>query len=201
MPRVNKTIFVILGMLTHMPLTGYDIKKRIEKSVSYFWDAGFGQIYPSLKKMEQKGLVTKKVKMNENRPNRKVYTITESGRKILKEWLSTPSEKEKVRYEILLKLFFGSQITIDKTIHNIEDFRLRYSKELEGLNKIEKFLKHKLEGNSLPEENKEDHLFYFLTLLFGKHLYKAYLIWADEVIKMLKDTKYTRKDKNHGKHN
>lgn len=187
MSRDNKTIFVILGMLTHMPMTGYDIKKTVENSVSYFWNTGFGQIYPSLKKLEREGLVKKEVKLDESRPNRKVYTITESGREKLKKWLSIPSEKENIRYEMLLKLFFGSQVSVDKSIKNIENFKARYLKELDELGKIEKFLKSKMESGSFPFENKEDHIFYFLTLLFGQYVYKAYIEWADRASGILKN--------------
>jgi DNA-binding PadR family transcriptional regulator len=198
MSHNNKTVFVILGMLSHMPMTGYDIKKRIENSVGYFWNAGFGQIYPALKKLEDEGLVSKEVELDENRPNRKVYTITESGRKKLKEWLSIPSEREKVRYEVLLKLFFGSQVSLDKTISNIEGFRSRYSKEIEELGNMEKFLKNKMENGVLQPERKEDHIFYYLTLLFGQYIYKAYIEWADKTIGILKDNKYIKKAKSGG---
>ena len=39
---------VILGLLSHEDLTGYEIKKRMDTALKYFWGASYGSIYPSL---------------------------------------------------------------------------------------------------------------------------------------------------------
>ena len=182
MAKENQTRYAILGMLSHEPLSGYDIKKRIEISLSCFWSAGFGQIYPSLGKLEEEKLVTKRIETSENRPSRKIYTITEEGREELKTWLSTPVRQENVRYEILLKLFFGSQIPVESNIQNIAEFRSRNSANLETLKQFEQQLRGAL------TENK-DHIYYLLTVLFGQHVYNAYLTWADQAINMLEELK------------
>ncbi len=113
----NKTIYAILGLLHHEPFSGYDIRKRIETSVGYFWDAGYGQIYPALRKMAAAGLVTSETEKNEGRPDRKVHALTEKGRLELHKWLEEPAAREYVRYEILLKLFFGSLVPAKRNRH------------------------------------------------------------------------------------
>ena len=59
MAREKKIDMVILGLLSHEDLTGYDIKKRIDGAISFFWKGSFGNIYPALKDMENQGLITK----------------------------------------------------------------------------------------------------------------------------------------------
>lgn len=176
--RDNKTKYAILGLLSHQPLTGYDIKKRIEATISYFWDAGFGQIYPTLQKLETSGLVCKKVEMDENRPTRKVYTITKKGENELKKWLGRPVEKEVLRYEILLKLYFGSRISVSENLRNIKEFKDRGKRTLEILNGYEQDLKRVLSEN-------DDHLYYLLTVRFGQYVHQAYQAWAEEAAKLL----------------
>ncbi len=176
MPKENKTIYAILGLLCHESLTGYNIKKKLAM-IQYFWDAGFGQIYPALKELETAGLVTMQSLPGER--NRKLYTITDLGRDQLKKWLRTPAAKENVRYEILLKLFFGSQVPSVESINNIVDFRNRNQVNLKTLEGFEQSLK-----DVLPEST--DHLYYLLTVLFGKCIYQAYLKWADQAIEILK---------------
>src|SRR6266508_4499259 len=64
-------------------MTGYELKKFFDTSVAHFWNAELSQIYPALKAMESEGLVEMKVEVQNDRPNRKVYSITESGRREL----------------------------------------------------------------------------------------------------------------------
>lgn len=173
MAKDNKTLHAILGLLAHEDMTGYDIKKRIDNSLGFFWDAGFGQIYPSLSTLEGKGLVTKRTEVSEKRPKRIIYSITEAGREELKKWLKTPVEKESARYEILLRLFFGGQLTPGENIEKIEEFKSRN----QGLH--ETMLEYGKELKSIISQS-EDHLYIYLTILFGEKVYKAYLDWAEE---------------------
>ena len=59
MAKERKIDMVILGLLSHEDLTGYDIKKRIDGAISFFWKGSFGNIYPALKDMETQGLIIK----------------------------------------------------------------------------------------------------------------------------------------------
>jgi DNA-binding PadR family transcriptional regulator len=101
----------LLGFLNYGPHTGYEIKKVFDISVAHFWNAELSQIYPTLKALESEGLVDMNVEMQEDRPNRKVYSITDDGRRELVEWLGTPAEADQIREPLLVKLFFGSSLT------------------------------------------------------------------------------------------
>lgn len=180
MARDNKTIYAILGLLNHEDLTGYDIKKKIDVSLSFFWNVGFGQIYPTLKILVKDGLVTKWEEVNNGR-KRIVYSITDSGREELKKWLSIPVEKESVKYEILLKLFFGSVLSPNDNIKLIEEFRNRNKNGVDML----KLFKNEL-SKILDQDN--DHIYYYLTVLFGEKIYNAYMEWSEEAIKLLKES-------------
>lgn len=175
----NKTAYVLLGLLNHEPLTGYQIRKRIEISLGRFWDAGFGQIYPALQRLAEEGLVVCAAGSGEGRPGRKVYAITAEGREALKAWLAEPAVREYVRYEVLLKLFFGSLVPVERSIETIEAFRARYEGEPDRLERFAAELKA-----ALPES--PDHLYYLLTVRFGQRIYRAYLDWADEALAILR---------------
>lgn len=178
MAKENKTIYAILGLLNHEGMTGYDIKKRIDNSLKFFWDASFGQIYPSLKTLEEKGWVISKNHPGKEGPERIYYSITNEGRKHLIEWLSTPVEKEQVKYEILLKLFFGSAIEPKENIKNIKEFKERNLKLLQ----LFQVFKNQLE-QVINED--DDHTYFYLTVLFGEKIQRAYLEWADEAVGIL----------------
>ena len=55
--ELNKTSYVILGMLRLGRHTGYDIKQLVDVSTRFFWAASYGQIYPELARLEEAGLV------------------------------------------------------------------------------------------------------------------------------------------------
>jgi DNA-binding PadR family transcriptional regulator len=175
----NKTAYVLLGLLNHEPLTGYQMRKRIEISLGRFWDAGFGQIYPTLQHLAQEGLVSREAGGGEGRRERKVYAITARGREVLGAWLAEPAAREYVRYEVLLKLFFGSLVPVDRSIETLEAFRARYEGEPELMERFAAELRA-----ALPQS--PDHLYYLLTVLFGQHVYRAYLAWADEALALLR---------------
>lgn len=179
MAKENKTIYVILGFLSHEDLTGYDIKKRIDSSLSYFWGAGFGQIYPTLNLMEKSGWVNKRSDNMGQKLERIIYSITEEGRKQLITWLSSPVDNEYVKYEILLKLFFGNLLEVQKNIDNISTFKEKYAAQIPVLKGFETELKK-------VQQNSPDHLYFLLTVLFGEKVYKAYVEWAEEAIEILK---------------
>jgi len=153
-------------------LTGYEIKKRMDTRLKYFWGASYGSIYPTLSDLVNRGLATKIVS-TENKRNKLIYTITDDGRRYLKEWLKSPVEKDELRYETLLKLFFGNEEGASQAILHIEAFREKTEKEMLYLLGAEKALK---------EINDDDatHKYYLLTLEFGIKAYRAYLDWCEE---------------------
>ncbi len=70
----------ILGFLNYQPQTGYELKEVFDDSVQHFWSADQSQIYRTLNELMAENYVTMEVVPQDNRPNRKVYSITTSGR-------------------------------------------------------------------------------------------------------------------------
>lgn len=178
MATEKKIDCVILGLLSHEDLTGYEIKKRMDTALHYFWGASFGSIYPALGELVERGLATKRSDENSNR-NKQFYSITEKGREYLKAWLEVPAERDELRYETLLKLFFGSEAGESNALSHITAFEEKIKGEMPYLFGAENALK-----NSLAQD--ETHKYYLLTVQFGIKTYKAYLEWCEEAKKLLK---------------
>lgn len=179
MANEKKIDCVILGLISHEGLTGYEIKKRIDTTLKYFWSASYGSIYPALADLVRRGLATKR-EDTENKRNKLVYTITEDGRNYLKQWLSLPAEKDELRYETLLKLFFGNEQGTEQALSHIEAFREKTELELSELLEYENILKGCLDEDST-------HKYYLLTVEFGIKTYRAYLAWCREAENLLND--------------
>jgi DNA-binding PadR family transcriptional regulator len=98
---------VILGLLSRKPCSGYEIKRHFEEDFSFFYDASFGTIYPALSKMESQKLITKETVRQEGKPDKNVFTITAAGTERFQHYLKQPAEKEVLRSDFLMHLYFG----------------------------------------------------------------------------------------------
>lgn len=190
MAKDNTTRYILLGLLSHEPMSGYDMKKRIDRMVSQFWSVGYGQIYPTLGTLEEEGLIEKIMSETSKGPTRNVYAITPSGRDCVEKWLLLPEEREYVRYEILLKLFFGGKLNPAANLQRIKSFRMRHEQHLKMLNLFEENLKQVMDQDP-------DHKNYYITVRFGQYVYKAYLDWAQEALEMLGTKQKELEDESH----
>lgn len=173
----NKTHIVILGLLSEEALTGYDIKKRIDIRFRFFWNESFGQIYPQLKKMEQNGLITASQKQDGGRAAKK-YAITALGRTTLQRWLLEPPEKESVRIELLLKLYFADQGNPDILANHIRAFQAAHQQDLMILN----LFKQELQSIPDPHHHHENIM---SVIEFGIVTNQGYLTWCQDTLKKL----------------
>lgn len=164
---------VILGLLSHEPMTGYEIKKRMDTTLHFFWNASFGSIYPTLNTLVGDGMVTKMDTPQQGR-EKITYTITDAGRVRLREWLALPVTKDELRYETLLKLFFGGEAGADITLEHIERFESKVKGELPLLLRSVNVLEQ-IQGEA------KEHRYYLLTAMFGVKVYEAYLEWCGQV--------------------
>lgn len=174
--RNSKTQYVILGLLTEGPMTGYDIKKIIDIRFSFFWNESYGQLYPMLKALTDEQLITAD-KSSEGRA-KVTYAITAAGRLALKEWLAAPVEKETFRIELLLKMYFSGQTGTDVIKGHIQAYKETQLKQLTMLNGFEKEL------NSIADEH-DNHRDVLRVVAFGQKAYNAYIEWCDETLEYL----------------
>ena len=172
MANEKKLDRVILGMLCHQDMTGYEIKKRMDTVFRFFWGASYGSIYPTLRELVEGGLATKSASKRNGREN-VTYSITGNGRSYLRDWLALPAEKDELRYETLLKLFFSDEAGGEAALEHVQRFEEKIRRELGVL----RAMANQLEG--IQDENRA-HKYYLLTAKFGIKSYEAYLEWCEE---------------------
>ena len=97
--------YALLGLLARAPASGYDLIREMEEPVGFFWHARRSQIYPELARLEQTDLVAHEVVEQQDRPDKKVYRITEAGRAALAAWVTAPLRQPRDRDEFMLKIF------------------------------------------------------------------------------------------------
>nr|MCR5011524.1 PadR family transcriptional regulator [Lachnospiraceae bacterium] len=108
-----------------------------------------------------------------------LYRITDKGNESLKEWLKEEQANNDLKYETLLKLYFGGVEEREVTLHNIELFEEETRRSLSVLRIYRDNLEKVLYDG--------DHLNYYLTVTFGIDTYEAYLKWCTKAKKILRE--------------
>lgn len=94
-----------MSLLSREELSGYDLKRLMERPLGYFWSAKHSQIYPELARLEADGFVTHRVVEQQGKPDKKVFAITAEGREALKAWVTEPPAGRAARDELVLKAY------------------------------------------------------------------------------------------------
>ncbi len=98
----------MLALLERGPAHGYELKRSHDE---LFGDVAppvnVGQIYVTLGRLERDGLVVHHTEAGGDRPDRKVYEVTDVGRKTLRDWLAETSDLPVGKSDVILKLVAG----------------------------------------------------------------------------------------------
>jgi len=192
MPRVakeSKDKYAILGLLSHQPHNGYDLRERIMNTIGFFWpDLGYSKIYPTLKKLENQYLVRMEEipDPEEKRPSKKMYHITAGGRDALEDWINEPLDITSsinmfsIMQELLLKVYLGGNVEPENTINHIEIFKKYLKSSKHTLNGFVKELEPILNQN-------EDHKYILQTIKMGIEVSKAVMKWSNNAIKEIEE--------------
>ena len=181
--------YAILGFLNYLPLTGYDLKKMFDTSVQHFWPADQSQIYRTLARLTGQGFIEMQVIHQEDRPDRKVYHITEAGQAQLQGWLKGMPPAEPNRSAALIQVFFCGQLSDQEILAKFEAVAGMLRVILDRYHQIPAQLE---EYTSLVNSERESY-FWLLTLDLGLRSMRANLEWAENVIEELKQGKVPAK--------
>ena len=103
-----------LGVLSFKEASGYEIKREIEEGMfSHFIDASFGSIYPALTQLNAEGLVTLRAEEQTNRPDKKVYSISQAGKDYLAKSLAVVPARDKYKSEFLFEMLLQELLPVE----------------------------------------------------------------------------------------
>ncbi|WP_265443637.1 PadR family transcriptional regulator [Flexivirga meconopsidis] len=170
----------ILVSLAEQPASGYDLTRRFDKSIGFFWTATHQQIYRVLARMDADGLITGKRHSGGGvRPDRTVYRLTGAGQIRLTEWTREPTAETTQRSEFAVKVRampFGDRSAI---VADIRRQRAAHAAQLDY------YLADEQRHFPDPARLSGDELPVWLVLRGGIRQERGYVEWCDEMLAAL----------------
>lgn len=166
--------YLVLGMINRQPMTGYDITKELEKEWVDFWYADHSQIYPELRRLLKEELVSFEITIQGEKLEKKLYSITEKGRKDLINWILREEEDLIPKDMFKLKVYFSEALSIEEVKNNFNSQLKKHKMKLNSIkNEMEKIGK-------VDYELTSDFCNYVVMqgAVFREEAYIAWLLWC-----------------------
>jgi len=127
----------LLGLISIKPASGYDLKQTIERSIHFIWNATSPQIYSTLRKLRDEGLISSEELPQQGKPDKQIHSISPDGRKALEAFVSEPIRSSVTRDEVLLRIFFGNLSDPDDMRRELQSYLERAREERAYLETVE----------------------------------------------------------------
>ncbi len=177
----------ILGLLNYGSMTGYELMKVFEDSLVFFWKAQTSQIYRELDTIEKKGWVTSEMVIQQDKPNKKIFTVTEEGKKEFLRWLNEHSPHKTMQYrdELTMRMYFSASGDKEKLVKELELYASLNEEFYCRLEGVEKTIAHYAD----KVENPEEPLYWRMAIMRGLFNAEGNIKWVNACLKLLEDEK------------
>ncbi len=175
----------MLGLLSYRESTGYELTKMFEHSLNNFWHAQSSQIYRELNRIEKLGWASSESIIQDGRPNKRLYTITDAGREELAQWLrEAKTGFDNYHHAILLRIFFGAD-NPESTLELLRECAGECACALESYERsVPQVIRTYAE--LIPDGEKRSK-FWSMTLDYGLAQTRAALDWARRCIALIEE--------------
>lgn len=166
----------ILVSLTERAGSGYELTRRFDKSIGFFWRATHQQIYRVLKRMLDDGWITVEHVAQDGKPDKKVYSVGAGGRAELARWLAEPGEPVELRTDLAVKIRGAAYGDPGAVLAEVRRHREVHAGRLAAYLAIE--------AADFPERARHtgSALHQYLVLRGGIAAETAFIAWCDEVL-------------------
>lgn len=168
--RSSRTRYLILGLLSEGPMSGYELIRITRIRFRFFWSESYGQIYPELRRLEADGLVAPRP--GSGARGKRSWAISEAGRSILSSWLEEPGARDSFRIETVLKAYFAHCAGPGALAAILGEFRLRLAEDIVAL----EAMRAQLRELPAPHGN---HGYALMTAELGLATYRLWSDWAE----------------------
>ncbi|HEY5858052.1 MAG TPA: PadR family transcriptional regulator [Aldersonia sp.] len=169
----------ILVALAEAPGSGYELTRRFDRSIGFFWTATHQQIYRVLKRMDERGWVHGVAVAQDGRPDKRVYAISDGGRAELHRWIGAHTNPGPLREDLALKIRAAAHGDLAALCAEVARHRDRHAERLDVYRLLEK------RDFPAPEQLSGTALHQYLVLRGGIRVEEGFTAWCQEVLDAL----------------
>jgi PadR family transcriptional regulator, regulatory protein AphA len=181
--------YVILGLLQQQERTGYDLKTDcFDQCIAHLWPADQAQIYRTLERLEDQGWISCTLQIQQERPNRKIYRLTDLGQQELVQWLQTHHGLPTLRDPLLVQLHFAAQLSNSAIIQLLQQ---ELTARQQKLSECETLRRATADAHSIADQEApvcdREPLLHGLVLDLMMRREQTYLDWLNQSIATLQN--------------
>ncbi len=169
---------VLLTSLIEKPSTGFELARRFDRSMGFFWNATHQQIYRELSGMQKKGWIST-LEDAQNTGRKKTYQVEQLGRIELADWMVKQGQPAQLREEIMVRLRAEAQLGGNSVLPELERHLELHKENLEIYQHIfSKDFEH-------SDDNDRTLYIHKMILQLGIDLELGWIQWLEKVIPQL----------------
>jgi len=170
---------VLLTSLIEKPSTGFELARRFDRSMGFFWNATHQQIYRELNGMQKKGWIST-LENQSDTGRKKTYQVEQLGRIELTEWLVKQGQPAQLREEIMVRLRVEAQLGGNSVLPELERHLELHRENLK--------LYQQIFAKDFAHTDDQDRTLYIhkMILQLGIDLENGWIKWLKQVISQLK---------------
>ncbi|MES4901986.1 MULTISPECIES: PadR family transcriptional regulator [unclassified Streptomyces] len=183
----------VLAALLDGEYSGYQLSKAFDVGVANFWHALPQQLYAELTKLEREGLVAGREVVQETRPNKRLFHVTDAGRAELEEFTAAVSKPSFIRDDLLVKVQVADRIGTASVIGQLEERASAADAKIELLGN----LLRQMRGDADEEDflRRGTRIGPYLTCLRGLAFEQGHRDWCLRIATVLRERKTTHAER------
>ena len=170
----------ILGLLHFSDMSGYDLSQIFDHSIRNYWSTEHTQIYRALLALSDDGSLTSDVIVQQGKPDKKIYHLTEKGKTDFRSWLVSELPLPEIRHSHLLQFSFMESLPLEDIIRFLEKYAEQINEKLNLYHNPQH-----LEFSLKFAHTEKEQAIWSLVLENGIRYYEAELGWCRHAIEIL----------------
>ena len=166
----------VLAVLLGGEFSGYQLAKVFDTGVANFWYASPQQLYTELTKLERAGLVDGQLVIQLDRPNKRVYSVTEAGVAELVRFAEAEAKPAVIRDDLLVKVHAVDRTDAAAVVARLEERAVQAAAKAELFDGTLRALRGDLDEDVFLATG--DRIGPYLTCLRGQRFEQENLDWC-----------------------
>ena len=179
---------VLLTSLMEKPSSGFELARRFDRSMGFFWNASHQQIYRELGHMLDKGWISTLEQDNEqDNKRKKTYQVEQQGRIELAQWTLQQSEPGQLRDDLMVRLRAEAQLQHSTLLPELQRHLQLHQDKLA--------LYQRMFDKDFLHDSGTDRVLYIhkMILKLGMQFEHGWVDWLTEVIPHLEQLEHIKK--------